>query len=437
MALLIGVPAGVIVAYGSKLWERIIIFLMIFFTCNLAGTIHFESVKDYRGTSRGFEIALVDLAALIIFFVIVMKPQYKIKLLPKGSLIYFVYLLFSILSIQNSANALYSWFEVLSMVRMYFYFWVWYNYFKDFENIEYVVKIMPVLVVYIFLLAVYQKRMGYYQPSGPFPHQNSMSMYTMTLGAIALSMLCELKMSQFKTLFILGVFGMASLIEILGLSRAGVVCYAGCCFVVLFFSFLIRYNPRKILVASLIAFVGLAGVLSYANAIYERFMYAPESSLECRKNLATSATNMANDKFFGIGLNNFGIKVNSDYPYSTHYMPPGFKEGLVESVYFMVAAETGWLNMIVFIFMLLYLYIVNLMNIFRYRKSKMLYLPIALAGGLSAVYLQSYLEWVLKQTCNYYQLMLFFAIIMAMNRLYKNNTKRPVNPPPAAFPAET
>ena len=169
--------------------------------------------------------------------------------------------------------------------------------------------------------------------------------------------------------------------------------------------------------------IGLGGLLFYANSIYNRFMYAPESSVECRKNLAASAKNMAKAEFFGIGLNNFGIKVNAEYPYSKHYMPEGFKEGLVESLYLMIAAETGWLNMFVFIFFIAYFYLTNIRNIYYYRKSKMIYLPIAIAGGLAAVFLQSYLEWVLKQPPNFYQMMFFFAVIMAMNRIHKQNVK--------------
>ena len=145
--------------------------------------------------------------------------------------------------------------------------------------------------------------------------------------------------------------------------------------------------------------------------------------MESREHLATSAQNMAADGFFGVGLNNFGLKVNADYPYSKHYMPEDFKEGLVESIYLMIAAETGWLNMFVYITFLIYFYIINLRNIYRYKYSKMVYLPIAIAGGLAAIFLQSILEWVLKQPPNFYQMMFFFAIIAAMAKIHKKNSR--------------
>jgi O-Antigen ligase len=422
--LLVGVPASIFLAYYSKLYEKIIVFLMVFFTCNLAGTINFESVKDYRGTSRGFEIGIVDLATLIIWGLIILKPKYKLKMMPPGTILFFTYIIISMLSIQNSANSLYSWFEILKMFKMYLYYWVWYNYLIDLTSIQKVIKMLPILVLYMFFMVVYQWKMGSYQPSGPFTHQNSLCMYVMTLGGIFLAALFELKMTQFKTAFITGVFGLCCLIELLTLSRAGVVCYAGCCSLVVFFSFSVKFKPKKVFIFMLIFMIGLMGLLFYANSIYNRFMYAPESSMESRQHLATSATNMAAAGFFGVGLNNFGIKVNAEYPYSKHYMPEDFKEGLVESIYLMIAAETGWLNMFIFILFVSGFYIANLRNIYYYRHSKMVYLPIAIAGGLAAILLQSLLEWVLKQSPNFYQMMFFFAVIAAMTRIYKKTPKR-------------
>ena len=421
--LLVGVPAGILLAYSSKLWEKIIVFLMVFFTCSLVGTINFQSVKDYRGTSRGFEVGLVDMATLVIFGLIILKPKYKLKMLPPGTFLFLVYIIISMISIQNAANSLYSWFEILKMFKMYFYYWVWYNYLCDLNHIQQVIKVLPIIIIYIFMSVIYQWRMGVYQPTGPFTHQNSLCMYVMTLGGIFLAALFELKMKEIKTVFITGVFGLCCLIEVLTLSRAGVVCYAGCCTVVVFLSFSVKFKPKKVFMLMLMFMISLSGLLFYANSIYNRYMYAPESSLTSRENLAKSATNMAADGFFGVGLNNFGIKVNADYPYSEHELPEGFKEGLVESIYLMIAAETGWLNLFVFLTYIIGFVLMNLRNIYYYRRSKMVYLPIAIAGGLAAIFLQSYLEWVLKQAPNFYQMMFFFAIIAAMSRIHKKRSK--------------
>ena len=64
------------------------------------------------------------------------------------------------------------------------------------------------------------------------------------------------------------------------------------------------------------------------------------------------------------------------------------------------------------------------MNFFRYRFSRLNFLPVALIGGLLAIYIESSLEWVLKQTNNFYQLMLVFALIAVMQKLYLAQNRR-------------
>ena len=51
------------------------------------------------------------------------------------------------------------------------------------------------------------------------------------------------------------------------------------------------------------------------------------------------------------------------------------------------------------------------------KKHKYRFIPIALIGALTAIYIQSTLEWVLKQTNNFYQLMFILAIIGVVSRL--------------------
>jgi hypothetical protein len=94
------------------------------------------------------------------------------------------------------------------------------------------------------------------------------------------------------------------------------------------------------------------------------------------------------------------------------------KNGLVETIYLMIAAESGWHTLVFFFVFLFYYYFLNLVNVFRYKGTNLQFMSIGLVGGLLAIYIESGLEWVLKQTNNFYQLMLIFAIIATMDRLY-------------------
>ncbi len=422
--LLIGVPVGALLAVYNRNMEKVLLFLMLFFTCRLDETINFVSHELYRGTSRGFEVCLVDLAAFAMFLVIIARKEFTIKWFPPGAVLFWLYLLFSVISIINADIRIYSFMEVWKMLRMYFYFLVLYNYLIDFERIKLAISMLPILVIYIFFTALHQKYIqGIYQIPGPFPHQNSLSMYMAVIGTIFFSIVLNCGLKQFYMLFYMGIFGMCSLLEVFTLSRGGLICYAGGCMVTLAFSYLSGLQLRKVLVTGALIMATFAAAMFAMKSIIRRLETAPAESGITRLNLAVSASNMANDKFFGVGLNNFGLKVNREYPYSKHFTggryPEDFKEGLVETIYLMIAAETGWLNMGIFFVYIMFYYFQNLFNIFRFYRKPMQFVAIGLAGGLAAIYVQSTLEWVLKQSTNFYQLMFAFAIIAAMTTVYK------------------
>lgn len=424
--LLIGVPVGVIAASYNRSCEKVLLFLMVFFTCRLEETINFASHELYRGTSRGFEVGLVDLAGLTLFGVMMMRKEFKIRWFPPGTILYGIYFMFSVISIMNADIQIYSWFEVWKMVRMYFYYWVLYNYFMDFNRIKLVVTYLPAIVIYIFVIAVYQKYVEHiYQIHGPLPHQNSLSMYVSVLGTLFFAMVLNVRTTPFKSMVYMGTFCLCCMLEIATLSRAGLACYAGGCLVTLLFSYVSGLQLRKMLVTLAVIAATCAAAMFAMRSIIQRIETAPVASRITRYNLAVSALNMANDKFFGIGLNNFGLKVNRQYPYSEHFKQEryskDFREGLVETTYLMIAAETGWLNLGVFFIFIMYFYLQNMFNIFRFYRHGMQFIAIGFAGGLSTIYIQSTLEWVLKQSCNFYQLMFVFAIVAAMTTVYRRN----------------
>jgi uncharacterized membrane protein len=115
----------------------------------------------------------------------------------------------------------------------------------------------------------------------------------------------------------------------------------------------------------------------------------------------------------------YGIDI---YPYlHKGKMPPeDFEErnGLVETAYLSIAAETGWHNLIIYLALLFYFLHMNFSNMKRLRFYPYQFFSIGLMGGLIGIYLESTLEWVLRQTNNFYQLMMMFAIIAATRKLY-------------------
>jgi O-antigen ligase len=94
--------------------------------------------------------------------------------------------------------------------------------------------------------------------------------------------------------------------------------------------------------------------------------------------------------------------------------------GIVETVYLLVGAECGipaLLAMIVWFLWYLYL-CVRLLR--RLKGTPWFFIPAGLLGGLTANYLQSMLEWVLRQQMNLVCLMGVFALLSYLGSERRN-----------------
>ncbi len=429
LALIIGVPIGYNYAIRRPIVEKIVFFLSIFFTARMED-INFYSREWMRLTSKGFEIGMVDLATMILFLIVIKRSHKHKLLIPPGTILYFLYFISSMISMVNSSDTLYSWFEVWKMMRMYVYFWTMYNYIRDKETLNLFLRCIATITLYVFYEVVRQKYLNHqFQVAGPFPHQNSLVMYMIIYGSIVFAYLLNNKEhSKLKTMIWIGIFGMAAISVISTLSRAGMVLFALSVVIVLLLSFQAGYTHKKLLIALTLAIFSMFILMRAWDSITERFETAPEASANTRIDLAIAAQKMANDKRLGVGLNNFGVKINPPYNYSSHIPmhdeeDPDERNGLVETIYLMIAAECGWHTLVLFFLFIFYFYFLNLRNFIKYKGKPYQFLSIAFLGGLIAIYLESVLEWVLKQTNNFYQLMLVFAIISIMYRMDKEETK--------------
>lgn len=427
--LFILVPMAVVLAKKYIYIEKILLFALIFFTAQTID-INFVSMQTYRGTSKGFEISLVDITAIILFFVLLRKKNAKKLSLPAGTLLFSLYFLFSCISIINSDIYVYSFFELLKMIRMYFYFFLIYNLIRSFKDIEEFFKYMIIVSFFITFVVLKQKYLeGMFQTRGPFPHQNSLIMYMITYANIFLAYILN---RNHKPIFIYFLAFAAVSIDIIStLSRGGMAVFTFSIFIIFMLSYINKFCVKKLLISFVFLLMASGILFKASDSIIERIRTAPEESLDVRVKLAIAAQNMANENIFGIGLNNFALKINPPYTYSKHIerKDDDEKGGLVETIYLLIAAETGWLNLGVFVYLLLFFYFINIQNYFLLKKGKYKkyrYIPIALFATLSSIYLQSTMEWVLKQTNNFYQLMFIFAIILAINKLARkerNNEK--------------
>jgi len=408
--LVFGVPLGYQFSLKNSKIENIVFFLMIFFSVQKV-SVNFVSMEWLRGTSKGFDV------------------KYPIKLFPQGSFLYFSFFLFSVLSIINSVNLYMSFFEVWTMIKMYFYFWVIHNYINDFKKLDLLIQYIGIAVIYVGLTVLQQKYiMGLWQTRGPFDHQNSMVMFVIIYSSIVLSFILNSKFTKLP--FWLIVFGLGTISIVSSFSRAGLIFYMFSIVLIVMVSFFMGLNAQKIAITLLLIVMGIGMVIKSIDSILERFQTASKASGEARVLLAIAATKMANDKVLGIGLNNFGIKIKPPFTYNSHidFDPEHADQDsrliIVETVYLLVAAECGWHTLIIYLMMIFYFWSINFYNIIRYRSNKYQFYAIGIAGGLTAVYLQSALEWVMKQPHSFYQIMFIFSLITVMSKLHRREKRK-------------
>ena len=379
-------------------------------------SINFFSHETYRGTSRGMEVSLVYLIALAMLIGMLILYHKKPLLPDMGSKIYWIYFLLCIPSLINADNTLFSWFELWKMIMMYIVFLCTYYYLYNTRDFNTVMIGFGIVAAATFLTVVYQHVKGIHQANGFFPHQNSMGMFMCLVAPIFFAYYFNRNKGWRRFLY-LGFFLVASAACMRTYSRGAMVCLPFGCAITTLISLRYQFHMRKIQILLPILLVCFFGALLLLPNIIKRFENAPKESLMTRQYLAASAWNMMKDKpLAGVGLNNWGIKINPPYPYCEYRyankrIAKDFKEGIVETSYLLVGAECGFLALAAFLFWLGYYYIAACKLVKRLRRTNLFFIPAGIVGGLTAVYLQSTLEWVMKQQVNFIQMMMLFATL--------------------------
>lgn len=424
-ALCCVLPAAFLLAAERRLLRWSILGLILPLLMYQQTSINFFSHELYRGTARGMEVSVIYLAAAAILTALVLRRGFQSPVPGAGAWIYLGYFLLSLPSLLTAENTLFSFFEVWKMVMIYLVYLAVY-YYLEYQKGDCRILLLGfgAALLLIFFSVVRQHFSGVYQVRAQFPHQNSLAMFAGLLGTLFFSMCLNSGENRSRLLGFSG-FALASVILFRTYSRGAIVCYPLACGLTAAVSLMYDWKMRKLQFLAVLGVIALGVVLLFVPRLIERFESAPESSGQTRINFAIAARNMIMDEpFFGVGLNNWGIKINPPYEYSEHRDPSkgftdDYKDGIVETIYLLVCAECG---IPCFLMLLLFFFChwaAALKLSGRLRKTPYFFIPAGLIGGFTMIYLQSVLEWVLKQQVNFLELMIFFAVIDYMNRHWR------------------
>lgn len=377
----------------------------------------------YRGTARGFHFYWADVAAATLIFAQVTGRWRSFRFLPPGLWLYLLYCVASFVSIANAPAPIYTWFAAAKALKLALIFIAAYNFFRTENDLRFGLVCLSLVIFWELIVVLDQKYIKHiYQVWGTFEHQNSLCMFTILIGMVFLA--AGMSKQKWANFFLFAYLSCAAIVQST-LSRAGLAVFAFGTVLVVALSLLDRCTKRRLAVLVSLSCVGIIGLSMTLDTIVQRFKdYGNQESANTREMLNISSRMMLSEFPLGIGWNNFAHVINRPYYYGDHIdrwqrvngnpVDPDYKKGVVESLWWLLLAETGWQGFGAFVlFIALFLWW-NIRNAWFYRGRPLGAISIGLLVGSSMNYAQSFLERILTQPRN---AMLWLILLAATARI--------------------
>ena len=415
----LGVPPLAFMLFLNRRWMKYAVWAMIAALTAYHGTaINFFSHEEYRGSARGMEVSVVYLIAVALILAAALRLKMP-KIVPStGACLFVVYFLLCLPSLHTAENMLFSWMEIWKMIMLYIVYLSIRAYLGATDDVKSLIRGFAMFVVYNFILVVKAHLTGVYQPHGSFPHQNCLAM--------AMHLFANLFFAQYLAVGFRGsklsaiAFVCASACIVRTYSRGAIAMMPLAFFVTFALSAFVSLKVPVTRLAARVLPIALAGIVGFSAIlprVINRFKSAPESSGNTRIELALCAKEMILDEpWCGVGINNWGIKINPPYEYAElagrkSNRGEDFKDGIVETVYLLVGAECGIPALTAMLLWFANYLVLCISLAKRLAGTPCAAIAAGIAGGLVACYVQSCLEWVLRQQMNLILLMMFFALL--------------------------
>ena len=433
LCALLGVPVGILACVIIPALTRWVVILMVWATCEpMMVGINFVSREFYRANTRGFEVTLADLCALVLAGTMLIKSRdVPIRWFPPLSVPTLLYLLVGVVSWLLTGPSLpvpeeaillpytqfeiglYPLFELSKIVRGYVLFWVIVNYVRNEETAKNLLWGIAVTVVYMGYLTLSSRYLyGVNRVKATLGHPNTLATYMAMMGSFCFAFVLFFK-SMLPSLF----WGFLTLLSTLGviltISRGGLAALivgVWLTTMVLLPRHLNLKNLALILLSMLTAGAILAAAL---DTLAGRFVGEQNAAddMAYRGKYNDQAKLMARDHLFGVGLGNFSAQSWSEYAVRVDPdLPPGTP---AHNNWFLTLGELGRLGVAALaLFWMRFFYLVLP---FYVRRNQGLLATLALAGCSSIIvnHIQSLLQLGYRQTPLFFMTMIFMGLGIA------------------------
>jgi len=433
VAMLLGVPLGIAACSVRPALTKLVLCVLVWATCepNMVG-INFVSREFYRANTRGFEITLADLCALILLGFMLLKRQvYPIRWMPPLTLPTLGYLLVGVISWTLAGPSLavppeavkvpydvfevglYPLFELLKIVRGYLLYWVIVNFIRDDKAARALLVAVAVTMLYMAYLTLSSRYLyGINRVQATLGHPNSLATYMAMLGSFAFAFVL-----QSPALWSSLAFGFLTLLcavsVILTISRGGL----GALFVGLWLNtmFLLPRHLSLKNMSLIVLSVLMAGMVLFAamDTLMNRFAGEQDASadLAYRGLYNEQAKLMVKDRTFGVGLGNFSAWSWSRYAEQVDPdLPPGTP---AHNNWYLTLGELGIPGVIALAIFWSRYFLLAIPFYFRAQKSTLSTMAMASCTAVIVDHIQSMLQLGYRQTPMYFMMMTFVGLTVA------------------------
>lgn len=352
-------------------------------------TLNPVSFEWYRGDARGFEFALVDFFSVA---VLLSLPPGKARTPYRFA--FGAFLLAAALSIASAGEPMFAFFAVWKVARGFLLIAAVAKVCILAKEMPRVLQGLALGVVLTGAMALKQRYLdGYMSATGPFAHQNGMGMSVNMVYPCCYALMLAGRGGWLARLAV--AFGAVAIV--LTLSRGGMAIFALTSAVVYLGAVVRRFDKRTAGVLALSVAGAFAVLAKSYDTIVERFLTAPESSHEARELFEQAASAMLDDHPMGIGMNQYSRVLDASYA-DRFDIPPVDRDGIVHNVYWLNAAELGYLGAAAFFVLVALPLLSALRGALTDRRTLRGDLMVGFAAGIGAALMQSNLEWALRMT---------------------------------------
>jgi O-antigen ligase len=416
------IPGAVFAAISFRWAERLLVAGALFSTTYLVD-INFVSMEWYRGDTRGFEIGITDWMIVSLMVVMLVSPRWKNRTFtfkPPNISLMALYFALCFISMIPAEVPLYSGFGLSKIARGFLVYLVAYNYLRSEKDLHFIILLLASIIFFQFLFCAEQRLTGVYRVYGSTPHSNTLAGYVNILNMIFLAIILTRSNPHPRICYI--ALAMGTLIVLATFSRGALGAMAGGYALVVFLSFKDRISVKKLKIIGVCTLLTIPLAIKAAPSVIDRFINAPESSSESRKLANKAAIAMANDHFFGVGLNNYSHSIN-ETAYSK-FIEKEVDRGIVHNIYLLQASETGWIGMVVFVLMAGNFIRLGMQQINRHSDSLASAFAVGITSAMIVLWSQGFLEWVFRQTYITVEFFLLAGFLTALTRVEKASQKQ-------------